>query len=79
MTKQSYTRHLGKLMHIQARIDQAIILIDEAHKHESLLSDVEREKVVEYEERLIALQEQLQDILAFELVSLSARQKSLGR
>ncbi len=79
MIGQDYARHLGKLMRIQARIDQAIVLIDESHKYESLLSVEDRRKVMEYEERLLALQEQLQEVLALELVSLSSRRNAVER
>jgi hypothetical protein len=79
MTEQDYVQHLGKLLHIQARIDQAIILMDELGNYESLMSEEDRQRAIDYEERLLGLQEQLQEILALELVSLSPLRKPLDR
>jgi hypothetical protein len=79
MTEQDYVHQLGKLLHIQARIDQAIILLDELGNYESLMSEVDRKRAIDYEERLLGLQEQLQEIFALELVSLSPLRKRLNR
>jgi len=53
-----------------------MILVDDFHKYDSILTEAERRSVVRLEARLLTLQIQLQQLLDLELVSLSPLRKA---